>query len=337
LKTDQWIKVNNGSLAMSQSIQIMGVESLGSPNIWLDVMNDPYRYLTPPNMPAKYIPPGGPQEPYKKLVITFRTRFNLTLCEVGTEYVDARIDCSRAVQDGELACFVSKMRRSPESIGLGNLTALDIGRTTTAIKHIPYTLASLHNGEASILEKWLSNPPTALQSRFALPNGWCADITRYVFSRRLAMVLNTYLRATLNMTITVGSDGSSIDHRDATWANTTGTWTQFTEPVYQVSGPWFALYCVSAVVLALATLMNLVLRSLIHVPDFLGSISALTRDSLFVDVPTPASSMDGTERARLLQDKWVMIQDVRPDEAVGRIAFSDAMGNVGLRMERRYA
>jgi hypothetical protein len=31
--------------------------------------------------------------------------------------------------------------------------------------------------------------------------------------------------------------------------------------------------------------------------------------------------MDGSERSRLLRDKWVMIQDVRPDEMVERIAL----------------
>lgn len=71
-------------------------------------------------------------------------------------------------------------------------------------------------------------------------------------------------------------------------------------------------------------------------PDFFGSISALTRDSIFFDAPTPASGMDGTERAKLLQNRGVMIQDVAPNDAVGRIAFSGNEGMLRLQKDRIY-
>jgi hypothetical protein len=64
--------------------------------------------------------------------------------------------------------------------------------------------------------------------------------------------------------------------------------------------------------------------------------SALTGDSVFIQQPTSASTMDGSERARLLRDTWVMIQDVRPDEKVGRIALSDAEGAVSLLKDRQF-
>lgn len=139
-------------------------------------------------------------------------------------------------------------------------------------------------------------------------SNWAAAISPPVFASRLSMVLNTYLKATLDLSITVGADGTSLHDIDANWANTTGTWTEFTEPIYQISKSWFALYFISAIVLTACALANIVLRFLTHVPDIFGSISALTRDSTFIDVPTPASGMDGLERARLLKDKWVMIR-----------------------------
>jgi hypothetical protein len=116
----------------------------------------------------------------------------------------------------------------------------------------------------------------------------------------------------------------------------TGTWYEFTAAVYHVNTLWFAFYFISAIVMMICAITNVVLRSMIHVPDFLGSISALTRDSTFVDVSTPASWMDGTERTRLLRDKWIMIQDVRPEESVGKNTFSDDVANVGMRMDRKY-
>ena len=325
-------RLHNNSLITAD---LVAMGTTGIANIWLDVVNDSSRFPITPGVPLW--PTGGGDEPFKKLSMAFYTRnYNLTLCEVGTEYVDARVQCSRATVQGDMACSVREMRRTPELKDKGNLTALDIGRTNYVLKHIPYTIASLHPSEPSILEKWLHNPSRAFWPNYSMDTVRYENISLPVFSNRLAMVLNTYLKATFNMTITVGSDGTSIDHVDANWANTTGTWTEFTDSVYYISKPWFALYFISAIVLLLCALANTILRCLIHVPDIFGSISALTRNSVFVDVPTPASDMDGTERARLLQDKWVMIQDVRPDEAVGRIAFSDAASNVGVRMDRRY-
>lgn len=46
--------------------------------------------------------------------------------------------------------------------------------------------------------------------------------------------------------------------------------------------------------------------------------------------------MDGTERAKLLQNRGVMIQDVAPNDAVGRIAFSGNEGMLRLQKDRIY-
>jgi hypothetical protein len=171
-----------------------------------------------------------------------------------------------------------------------------------------------------------------MQANLLLDDGWCAKIPPSVFSNRLAVVLNTHLKALLNVTVTV----ASADAVGTDWANMTGTWYEFTAAVYHVNTLWFAFYFISAIVMMICAITNVVLRSMIHVPDFLGSISALTRDSTFVDVSTPASWMDGTERTRLLRDKWIMIQDVRPEESVGKNTFSDDVANVGMRMDRKY-
>jgi hypothetical protein len=231
------------------------------------------------------------------------------------------------------------MRRSPEFKGKGNLTALDIGRTNSILKYIPYTMANFHPNERSILEKWLKNPITAFQKEYGLDYVWYEDIPLGLFSNSLTVVLNTYLCATFDLTVTVGSEENitSIYGSDSSaWANTTGTWTEFTEPVYYISMSWFILYVISALVLPVCAVANIALRSLAQSPDIFGSVAALTRDSRFFNMPMPASGMDGSERSRLLQDKWVMIQDVRSDEAIRRIAFSDDVSVAPLSKERMY-
>jgi hypothetical protein len=44
-----------------------------------------------------------------------------------------------------------------------------------------------------------------MQANLLLDDGWCAKIPPSVFSNRLAVVLNTHLKALLNVTVTVAS------------------------------------------------------------------------------------------------------------------------------------
>ena len=310
-------------------MQTPNLVALGLPNIFFDLTQDPAR---------------GPfgslsKEPDTPLTLVFYTRTNLTLCEISTHYVESAVQCSKESSTSDLSCAVTKMRYIPSigDQGIGKLTALEFGRSYMMLAHIPYTGASSHPFEPSFLEKWLKNPPSMFQTSYSSENWWYEDIDRDVFSSRLSTVLNTFVRASLRSTINVGGDGpSSLRTNDPSWANITGTWIAPTAQVYHLRRSWFLLYFIPTIILTVCGLVNIVLRSWIRVPDFLGSVSALTRDSVFIGVPTPGSMLDGADRARLLKDKWVMVQDVEPEKEVGRIALSDRETLVGLRWERRY-
>jgi hypothetical protein len=195
------------------------------------------------------------------------------------------------------------MRLAPEYKDRRNLTTLNIGTNYKALQCIPYTLAYTHTGEPSILEKWLRNLATAFVPSYDISQVWYEDIPLQIFSDHLAMVLNKYLCAYLDITYTVGSDGASFEDRDDFWANTTGSWTTFTTPVYHVQRTRFLVCLVSAIAFTTCAVVNVVLRFFIHIADFLGTVSALTRYSPYIDVLAPASSMDGAERLELLRDK----------------------------------
>lgn len=271
------------------------------------------------------------------MTLVFSTKFgNLSLCEVTTESVESMVGCSRSASDRELTCEVQKMRRK-NGYTNRNVTALDHGRLHTILLDIPVVTASLRLNQVSLLEAWLKDPPTVFNPRHDYDtNLWYEDINPHVFSNRLAMVLNTHIQAALNITILVGGDGTSAQERDWQWENSTGIWTEAAGTSYHINKTWFRFYLASTVVLALCAVANIVLRCSISTPDLLTSVSALTRNSLFFDVPTPASGMCDAERSRLLKDEWVMVQDVLPDESVGRIAFSNALGQHSLRKDRAY-
>lgn len=59
-------------------------------------------------------------------------------------------------------------------------------------------------------------------------------------------------------------------------------------------------------------------------PRILGYVSTMTRDNSYVDLPSGGCTLDGLERARLLKDMRVRLQDVAPEDGVGHIALSSA-------------
>jgi hypothetical protein len=333
VNASDWLDTNNDTLMFANAGLPGGV--YGQPNLNVDMITDTQRparaVISDIEVPTKLWPK-------LRLAIWIKNE-NLTVCEVGTDYVDAQVQCSRGTSGADLACFVEKMRRTPNTRNQANVTALDVGANMQLLRHVPYTLASRYSSVVGVMEKWLRDPPTTFQNQYpSNGNGesWYGDLPLKVFGDRFAVALNTHLRASLNMTNIVGSDGLSRKGPEDDWGQTTGTWVEFTAPVYRLNTPWFVLYLFSAIVLTACAFANIVLRTLIHVPDFISSISALTRDSPFVDVPTPGSTLDGTDRSRYLWNKRVIIQDVQPGDKIGRIAFTDAPELAPLQKERRY-
>ena len=60
------------------------------------------------------------------------------------------------------------------------------------------------------------------------------------------------------------------------------------------------------------------------VPAMLGFASSLARKSRYGDLPKVNSSMNGAERAQLLSKHRVMMQDVKPNVPVGKVALGSA-------------
>jgi len=95
-------------------------------------------------------------------------------------------------------------------------------------------------------------------------------------------------------------------------------------PIYAVSWGWIAALFTCSGILLLAGVASMIMDLRTIVPDMLGFASSLARKSRYVDLPKVNSSMSGAERARLLGDHRVMIQDVKPEAPVGRVALGSA-------------
>jgi hypothetical protein len=78
----------------------------------------------------------------------------------------------------------------------------------------------------------------------------------------------------------------------------------------------------SSIVLLLVGIASIVVESTLVAPDTLGYVSTAVRNSRYLHLPkTTAGTMSGTRRARELGRYKVMMQDVKPDDPVGKIAL----------------
>ncbi|KAK0620831.1 hypothetical protein B0T14DRAFT_522226 [Immersiella caudata] len=92
--------------------------------------------------------------------------------------------------------------------------------------------------------------------------------------------------------------------------------------VFKLDWRWVAVFLTSVIVLLLVGIASVVLEGMLIAPDVLGYASTLARNSRYLHLPkTAAKPMSGPERARAIGGVKVMIQDVKPDKDVGKIAL----------------
>lgn len=98
------------------------------------------------------------------------------------------------------------------------------------------------------------------------------------------------------------------------------------------------LFAASSVLL-LCRICDAIVKHKARGPQILWHVSTMTRDNPFIDLPSRGCTLDGLDRARLLKDMEVKVQDVAAEDEVGHIALGAAhkfdAGN--LITDRRYA
>ncbi|OIW29791.1 hypothetical protein CONLIGDRAFT_345385 [Coniochaeta ligniaria NRRL 30616] len=91
--------------------------------------------------------------------------------------------------------------------------------------------------------------------------------------------------------------------------------------IYVISGPWLAAFSVCAAILFLAGLAGVAVESMTVAPDVLGYVSTVARNSRYLQLPKTSSAMSGGERAKTVGGVRVMMQDVKGNANVGKIAL----------------
>jgi hypothetical protein len=91
--------------------------------------------------------------------------------------------------------------------------------------------------------------------------------------------------------------------------------------VYYISVGWVVGYFLCAGALLIAGTLSVIVESMTVAPDILGYVSTVARNSKYLQLPKTNSAMSGGERARVLGETKVMMQDVKAKADIGRIAL----------------
>jgi hypothetical protein len=112
-------------------------------------------------------------------------------------------------------------------------------------------------------------------------------------------------------------------------------------PIYKASVPWILILILCSGVLLLLGITSIFVTLQTSAPDILGYVSSLTRDNPHIRMPSGGSTLDGTERARLIRDLKVQIADLQEGKEVGYIALksleTDATRTFRLRKDRVFS
>lgn len=99
---------------------------------------------------------------------------------------------------------------------------------------------------------------------------------------------------------------------------------------------WFVtLVTVSAVLIA-ASVVPLILRFCTHAPAFSLLVSTMLKDSPYFEAPNTGSTLESSDRSRLLKHRRVRFGDVAPSDDIGYLAVAslsdddDGVGKVGF-------
>ncbi|KAK7597406.1 hypothetical protein V3481_003991 [Fusarium oxysporum f. sp. vasinfectum] len=260
------------------------------------------------------------------------------------------VGCSRATIDADLVCQAKRARHTPSHPVKGNLTALSSFRLSVGVlPELPFTGASQHVSEPSILELYLRGPWGIFQRNggaymddpySSTKLGCFTSVPLETIEQRLTTALNTITMPSYEVNVLTGGKGApSTDnfYAPVLWQNTTATWTEFDKGIYELDKPWFVTTIMSTAILFICAIANIVICQRIKAPNFLDSLAGLTRDSPFIDVPQDGSGKSGSDRLETVKNVKVRICDVYPEREIGKIALTTELNGPKLRWERSYA
>jgi hypothetical protein len=245
---------------------------------------------------------------------TSNTTFAFSTCTMNQIFVDSELNCTSR------SCVVKNMRYTP-----GNpspVAAAPFHRT-----FLDLATGYSTNGTPTLVERYIDAPNQAFTGASIgtlyididgeNPNLPSPSYLQPRFEERLSILLNTFWHFSFAPAgqAKVG-DSSELYRKDGN-----GTWSSTEVTIYSVNWAWLSVLIICSVILLTAGITSAIWEHQTIGPDILGFASSIVRQSKYIALPKGDSTMTGSQRARMLADEKVMMQDVKPNAEHGKIAL----------------
>ncbi len=267
-------------------------------------------------------------------------RYAFTICALQQTFVHSGVTCK------DTNCTVVNISKLPDHqpTKMQNFMPEFLKASDTGLSLYPY----IGNTTYSITELYLNDPLTATTPEA----GETCDLNNTDITYNLAYLINSFWSTGFTHDYSTGALSNSSTVR--VWNVSANEYQNYllttptldandsyqsyeTPLLYGVHWQWLGTYIACASVLMLIGIFGILLESKTIAPDILGFASSVARHSRYVKLPKVDGTMSGGERARLTRDCVVMMQDVRPDDPVGKIVLGSATpGAVRLSPTRSY-
>ena len=156
-----------------------------------------------------------------------------------------------------------------------------------------------------------------------------ALVTPDVFEARIAYLFNTFVDLANSASYFYYYQKSDFQEGDidpGTFATIKDAQWSHTESIFALQRIYAALFLVCAGLLFIGGVASVVVETRTVAPDVLGYVSTVVRNSRYLKLPKTKTAkihtaMNGAQRARALRDTVVMMQDVKAESDVGKIAL----------------
>ena len=275
-------------------------------------------------------------------------------CEPSQIYVESTVFCVRT--SGSQHCEVTAQRPSLLPHLPSEITYLSFPQVALGVSAlIPNSTPNF--GAVNQFQNYLYDPLSQTNiisgSNSLSSDGFSSrlqSVPLKAFGDRLGQMLNAYIYSSMwNATTYItgasftGIENNLVGGNNASFipANT-GDLTAmiqnrtaaFTVPAAQINEsqvyfaffPWLIIFLISNFVMLLAAIVGVYYSRRTIVPDYLGFVSSLAKESPFIRMPDVGVNMDGMDKARMVKEMKVRLGDVSDIEngkaQVGRLAFA---------------
>ncbi|PVF95162.1 hypothetical protein CPB86DRAFT_799936 [Serendipita vermifera] len=240
-------------------------------------------------------------------------------CTITPNFLLAKVEC----HSGQ--CGVSRIKKlmyTDDQLAELTLHLRDERTWSAIVEELPKSAGNETFSYEAQTVRYLNDPQTSLG--YDEVGTALHEIPIAEFSRRFAVVLNTYYQATIDplsrLDFPVFPPGFEPRTHEKAMATVQ---TQFPD-TYQRHWEWVISSLVASLAMLGVAILGIVLQSRVIVPDFYGHVSSMTRDNPYFPLPPSGCTLEGIERSILLKDVVVRIEDVAPNKKIGHLAFTMA-------------